>query len=177
LYEGNLATQEIETAKAGQQADYPAGIPECGTDALRFALCAYTSGGRDINLDILRVDGYRKFCNKLWNANRFAMMKLGDNFIPREDAKLTGNESLAEKWILNKFNKAAIETNKALEDRNFMAATNIIYNFWIYELCDVYIVSECGFIVHVSHPPTYTDFKLCHAIIIGTDQAHLRCQH
>ncbi|CAM0141728.1 valine--tRNA ligase [Umbelopsis sp. WA50703] len=139
LYEGNLATQEIETAKAGQQADYPAGIPECGTDALRFALCAYTSGGRDINLDILRVDGYRKFCNKLWNANRFAMMKLGDNFIPREDAKLTGNESLAEKWILNKFNKAAIETNKALEDRNFMAATNIIYNFWIYELCDVYI--------------------------------------
>ncbi|KAJ2956002.1 hypothetical protein NQZ79_g8104 [Umbelopsis isabellina] len=139
LYEGNLATQEIETAKAGQQADYPAGIPECGTDALRFALCAYTSGGRDINLDILRVDGYRKFCNKLWNANRFAMMKLGDNFTPRADAKLTGNESLAEKWILNKFNKAAIETNKALEERNFMAATNIIYNFWIYELCDVYI--------------------------------------
>ncbi|KAI9280350.1 tRNA synthetases class I-domain-containing protein [Umbelopsis sp. AD052] len=139
LYEGNLDPREIKTAMSGQKADYPAGIPECGTDALRFALCAYTSGGRDINLDILRVDGYRKFCNKLWNATRFAMMKLGDNFTPRPDTKLTGNESLADKWILHKLNKAAIETNKALEDRNFMAATNIVYNFWIYELCDVYI--------------------------------------
>ncbi|KAI8580129.1 hypothetical protein K450DRAFT_238309 [Umbelopsis ramanniana AG] len=139
LYEGNLDPREIKTAMSGQKADYPAGIPECGTDALRFALCAYTSGGRDINLDILRVDGYRKFCNKLWNATRFAMMKLGDNFTPRPDTKLTGNESLADKWILHKLNKAAIETNKALEDRNFMAATNIVYNFWIYELCDVFI--------------------------------------
>lgn len=141
LYEGNLDPREIKTAMSGQQADYPAGIPECGTDALRFALCAYTSGGRDINLDILRVDGYRKFCNKLWNATRFAMMKLGDNFTPKPDTKLTGNESLADKWILHKLNKAAIETNKALEERNFMAATNIVYNFWIYELCDVFIVS------------------------------------
>jgi valyl-tRNA synthetase len=140
LYEGNLDPREIKTAMAGQKADYPAGIPECGTDALRFALCAYTSGGRDINLDILRVDGYRKFCNKLWNATRFAMMKLGDNFTPRPDAKLTGNESLADKWILHKLNKAAIDTNKALEERNFMAATNVVYNFWIYELCDVFIV-------------------------------------
>ncbi|GAB5587672.1 valine--tRNA ligase [Umbelopsis nana] len=139
LYEGNLDPREIKTAIAGQKADYPAGIPECGTDALRFALCAYTSGGRDINLDILRVDGYRKFCNKLWNATRFAMMKLGNNFTPRADARLTGNESLADKWILHKLNKAAIDTNKALEERNFMAATNAVYNFWIYELCDVFI--------------------------------------
>ena len=88
LLEGNLDPREVEKAKQGQKADYPKGIPSCGTDALRFALCAYTTGGRDINLDILRVEGYRKFCNKIWNATRFAMMKLGDNFTPNPDAKV-----------------------------------------------------------------------------------------
>ncbi|RUS33808.1 hypothetical protein BC938DRAFT_483795 [Jimgerdemannia flammicorona] len=139
LYEGNLDAVEIERAKSGQKADYPNGIPECGTDALRFALCAYTSAGRDINLDILRVEGYRKFCNKLWNATRFALMKLGDDFQPRTDATLTGNESLADRWILSKLNNASIEVNKALLDNNFMIATNVVYQFWIYELCDVFI--------------------------------------
>ena len=65
LYNSNLDPREIEKAKAGQKQDYPNGIPECGTDALRFALCAYTAQGRDINLDVLRVQGYRFFCNKL----------------------------------------------------------------------------------------------------------------
>lgn len=139
LYEGNLDPREIEKAKAGQKADYPKGIPECGTDALRFALCAYTTGGRDINLDILRVEGYRKFCNKLWNATRFALMKLGNDFKPKADAKPSGKESLADKWILAKLNKAARDTNQALKERNFMAATNAVYQFWLYELCDVYI--------------------------------------
>lgn len=139
LYEGNLDPREIKKAEAGQKADFPKGIPECGTDALRFALCAYTTGGRDINLDILRVEGYRKFCNKLWNATRFALMKLGTDFKPFASAEPTGNESLADKWILSKLNKCAIDTNKALEDRNFMVATNAVYQFWLYELCDVYI--------------------------------------
>ncbi|CAO3638672.1 unnamed protein product [Cunninghamella blakesleeana] len=139
LLEGNLDPREIEKASAGQKADFPKGIPECGTDALRFALCAYTTGGRDINLDISRVEGYRKFCNKIWNATRFALMKLGDDFKPVADAKASGKESLADKWILNKLNKAAVETNKALSERNFMGATTAVYQFWMYELCDVYI--------------------------------------
>ncbi|KAI0942446.1 valine--tRNA ligase [Taiwanofungus camphoratus] len=64
LYEGNLDEREIAKAKAGQKKDFPKGIPQCGTDALHFALCAYSGGGRDINLEILPVEGYRKFCNK-----------------------------------------------------------------------------------------------------------------
>ncbi|KAG2218972.1 hypothetical protein INT45_008396 [Circinella minor] len=139
LLEGNLDPREIEKAKLGQKADYPKGIPACGTDALRFALCAYTTGGRDINLDILRVEGYRKFCNKIWNATRFAMMKLGDDFKPNPDAKPTGNESLADQWILSKLNIAARDTNKALAERNFMGATSAVHQFWLYDLCDVYI--------------------------------------
>lgn len=72
----------MEIAKAGQAADYPQGIPECGTDALRFALMAYTSQGRDINLDVLRVHGYRCFCNKIWQGTRFTFLQLGIDFVP-----------------------------------------------------------------------------------------------
>ena len=101
--------------------------------------------GRDINLDILRVDGYRKFCNKLFNATKFAMLKFDMSFVPEAIAK-TGQESLVEKWILHKVNIAATEINTYLADRNFMAATTSAYNFWLYELCDIYIVCFSFFV-------------------------------
>lgn len=82
LYEGNLDEKEIQKATQGQKKDFPKGIPQCGTDALRFALCAYTGTNRDINLEILRVEGYRKFCNKIFNATKFAMLKLDETFVP-----------------------------------------------------------------------------------------------
>ena len=88
LYEGNLDEKEIKKAEAGQKKDFPKGIPQCGTDALRFALCAYSGGGRDINLEILRVEGYRKFCNKIFNATKFAMLKLDETFVPEPLAKV-----------------------------------------------------------------------------------------
>lgn len=106
LREGNLDEKEILKAQAGQKKDFPKGIPQCGTDALRFALCAYSGGGlwyfifrliermalrlltgRDINLEILRVEGYRKFCNKIFNATKFAMLKLDETFVPEPSAK------------------------------------------------------------------------------------------
>ncbi|KAG8735288.1 hypothetical protein FRC10_010763 [Ceratobasidium sp. 414] len=139
LNEGNFDEREILKAQAGQKKDFPKGIPQCGTDALRFALCAYTSGGRDINLEILRVEGYRKFCNKLWNATKFAMLKLDDSFVPEASPEPTGRETIVEKWILHKLDIAATDTNRALEERNFMAATTAVHNFWLYELCDVFI--------------------------------------
>ncbi|KAJ7609088.1 tRNA synthetases class I-domain-containing protein [Roridomyces roridus] len=139
LKEGNLDEKEIVKATAGQKKDFPKGIPQCGADALRFALCAYSAGGRDINLEILRVEGYRKFCNKVFNATKFAMLKLDESFVPEPSAKPTGKESLVEKWILHKLNAAAAEINTHLADRNFMLATTAAYNFWLYELCDVYI--------------------------------------
>ncbi|KAG5652557.1 hypothetical protein H0H81_004566 [Sphagnurus paluster] len=139
LREGNLDEKEIVKAIAGQKKDFPKGIPQCGTDALRFALCAYSGGGRDINLEILRVEGYRKFCNKIFNATKFAMLKLDESFVPEPRAKPTGRESLVEKWILHKLNIAAAEINTQLAERNFMLATTAAYNFWLYELCDVYI--------------------------------------
>ncbi|PWN87557.1 putative VAS1-valyl-tRNA synthetase [Acaromyces ingoldii] len=139
LREGNLDEKEVIKATQGQKKDYPKGIPQCGTDALRFTLCAYTSAGRDLNLDVSRVEGYRKFCNKLWNATRFALLKLEGDFQPAADEKPTGRESAVEKWILHRLNAVAEEANRGLEERNFMSTTGAIFNFWLYELCDVYI--------------------------------------
>lgn len=76
LVDSNLDPKEIVTAQEGQKKDFPNGIPECGTDAMRFALCAFLTHGLGINLDILRVQGYRFFCNKIWNATKFALMYL-----------------------------------------------------------------------------------------------------
>lgn len=135
---GNLDPKEIEKAAAGQKQSYPNGIPECGTDALRFALCAYTTGGRDINLDILRVEGYRKFCNKIYQATKFVLGRLGADYQPPASAAKSGQESLVEKWILHKLTTAAAAVNTHLDNREFSEATTAVYNFW-YDLCDVYI--------------------------------------
>ncbi|ORY37912.1 valyl-tRNA synthetase [Rhizoclosmatium globosum] len=154
---GNLDPREVKKAQEGQAKDFPNGIPQCGTDALRFTLLNYSSGGRDINLDVLRIEGYRKFCNKLWNAVlKMGLDKLGAHFIPQPaEIYITGKESLADLWILHKLNIAARETNKALEDRNFMQATNVVYNFWMYELCDVYL-------------------EICKPVLAGTDEVQRR---
>jgi valyl-tRNA synthetase len=152
LEDGNLDPREVDKAMEGQKRDFPKGIPQCGSDALRFALLSYTSAGRDISIDILRVEGYRKFGNKLWNAIRLAQQKLGDDFEPAPyGTNVTGIESLSDLWILNKLNFAIRETNQNLEQRNFMQATGAVYNFWLYELCDVYL-------------------EICKPVIDGTDE-------
>jgi valyl-tRNA synthetase len=142
LAAGNLDPREIERAKAGQKADYPEGIPECGADAMRFALCAYTSQGRDINLDVKRVVGYRHFCNKMWNAVKFSLNVLGDNFVPSTVDELTlspSGDNIMEVWILSRLAAAVGESNKGFHDYDFPTVTTAIYNFWLYELCDVYL--------------------------------------
>lgn len=138
LLQGNLDPREVEKAKIGQKESYPNGIPQCGTDAMRFALCAYTTGGRDINLDILRVEGYRKFCNKIYQATKFALMRLGDDYQSPATEGLSGNESLVEKWILHKLTETSKIVNEALDKRDFLTSTSSIYEFW-YLICDVYI--------------------------------------
>ncbi|XP_035683587.1 valine--tRNA ligase-like isoform X1 [Branchiostoma floridae] len=141
LENSNLDPKEVARAKQGQKEDYPNGIPECGTDALRFALCAYTSQGRDINLDVLRVQGYRFFCNKMWNATKFALTSLGEGFQPRFEAKLSGNERLIDQWILSRLVAAVDAANRGFESYDFPLVTNGIYNFWLYDLCDKYLES------------------------------------
>ena len=138
---GNLEEKEVKKAQEGQAQDYPDGIPECGTDAMRFALVAYTAQGRDINLDVLRVVGYRHWCNKLWNAIRFAIMNLGDGYEPPETPLTSATPGLppASKWALHRLNTAVKTTVDAMEVYDFANATTGVYAFWQYDVCDVFI--------------------------------------
>lgn len=139
LKQGNLDPKEIATATRFQKSAFPNGIPECGADALRFSLINYTTGGGDINFDIHQMHGYRKFCNKIYQATKFVLGKLDKDFTPNKQPTSTGNESLAELWILHKFTTAASEINAALAAREFSTSTKIAYEYWYSHLCDVYI--------------------------------------
>lgn len=141
LIDSNLDPKEIEKAKAGQKQDFPNGIPECGTDAMRFALCSYMTQARDINLDISRVQGYRFFCNKLWNATKFALMYFESGETYEIHNKITSKESKVDLWILSKLSNVIDIVNKSFENYEFATATQSCHNFWLYELCDNYL--EC----------------------------------
>lgn len=91
-----------------------------------------------INLDVQRVVSYRHWCNKLWNAIRFAMGKLGDNYNPPAALVVDPMPSIC-KWILSVLNKAVAKTISSLEAYRFSDASTAVYHWWQYELCDVYI--------------------------------------
>jgi valyl-tRNA synthetase len=139
LKAGNLAPKEIERATKWQQSAFPNGIDECGSDALRFSLVNYSVGGVDINFDVKVMKSYRNFCNKIYQATKYVLGNLPQDFVPQTKGGKTGKESLPERWILHKMNSAAREINEALATREFSRATQAIHGYWLYELCDVYI--------------------------------------
>ncbi|MFL5272861.1 MAG: class I tRNA ligase family protein, partial [Anaeromyxobacteraceae bacterium] len=108
-----------------------------GADALRFTLAALTAQGRDIKLAKERIEGYRAFANKLWNATRFALMNLG-GFTLREGAPGAARTA-ADRWILARLQRAVNDTVDALESYRFNDAANAVYQFVWHELCDWYI--------------------------------------
>jgi valyl-tRNA synthetase len=139
---GNLALSEIKLAEKNLRKDFASGIAKCGADALRFTLLSYTLGMKDINLDISRVEGYRRLCNKLWNANKFCKMISGDknlSIYSKTDLKNLSNYSSLIKWILIGRNKAVKNSILNLEKFNFMMATQTIHQFFLYDFCDVFI--------------------------------------
>ena len=122
----------------GNVIDPLAVMDQYGTDALRFTLAAFAAQGRDIKLDEDRIDGYRNFCNKLWNASRFSFMNLEDY---KGTCTLEANkhQSLADRWILSRLNRTAQEVQIALEAFRFNDAATTLYKFIWNEFCDWYI--------------------------------------
>lgn len=116
---------------------FPQGIEAYGTDALRFTFAAMASTSRDINFDMGRVEGYRNFCNKLWNASRFVLMNTED-----QDNGAQGGElelSLADKWIWAKFQQTLTEFEQALAGYRFDIAAQTLYEFTWNQFCDWYL--------------------------------------
>lgn len=115
------------------------GIPQSGADALRFSLAAMTMPGRNIRLSMERVEGYRNFVNKLWNASRFTLMNL-EGFELAEYQKIdTADLAIHHRWILSRLGQVAGEVKVQLEAYRFSEAANTLYHFAWHEFCDWYI--------------------------------------
>ncbi len=114
--------------------EFPNGIDAYGTDALRLTFCSLATGGRDINFDIKRVEGYRNFCNKLWNAARFIDLNIDNYGISKKRS-----ESSIDFWIDYKFNKTVKKVDQSMNEFRFDLATKAIYEFIWYEFCDWFI--------------------------------------
>ncbi|MBS0032724.1 valine--tRNA ligase [Candidatus Palibaumannia cicadellinicola] len=118
---------------------FPNGIPSYGTDALRFTLTAQASTGRDINFSMKRLEGYRNFCNKLWNASRFILIHTQDQdcgFGFDGGKKVL---SLADRWILALLNQTVKKFRDAIDNYRFDLVAGILYEFTWYQFCDWYL--------------------------------------
>jgi valyl-tRNA synthetase len=135
---GNMMQPQLaEKIRKRTEKQFPNGIEPHGTDALRFTLAALASTGRDINWDMKRLEGYRNFCNKLWNASRFVLMNAEG-----QDCGFNGGEkvlSLADRWILAEFNRTVKAYREALDTYRFDLAANILYEFTWNQFCDWYL--------------------------------------
>jgi valyl-tRNA synthetase len=125
--------------KIGNQTkkQFPEGIEATGTDALRFTLAALASTGRDINWDMKRLEGYRNFVNKLWNASRYVTMMTED-----KDTGLCGGDielSLADHWILSQYQETVTQFRQYLDSYRFDMAANTLYEFTWNQFCDWYL--------------------------------------
>ncbi len=113
-------------------------IDEYGADAFRFTLTSFAAMGRDVKLSTDRIAGYRNFCNKIWNASRFALMNL-EGFEPEGISLTELDLSDADRWILTRFKDAAGQVETALEEYRFNDAASALYAFTWHSFCDWYI--------------------------------------
>ena len=135
---GNMMQPQLaEKIAKRTEKQFPNGIEAHGTDALRFTLAALASTGRDINWDLKRLEGYRNFCNKLWNASRYVLMNTEEH-----DCGFKGGDldySLSDKWILAEFNQTVKAYREAFDTYRFDLAANILYEFTWNQFCDWYL--------------------------------------
>ena len=119
------------------RAEFPDGIAAYGTDALRFTNCSLASTGRDIKFDMGRVEGYRNFCNKIWNAARYVMMQCEDKDCGADGAEV--ELTLADRWIISQLQRTEAEVTRQLDQFRFDLASNALYEFIWNQYCDWYL--------------------------------------
>ncbi len=134
---GLMQPQMAAKIEASTRKQYPDGIPAFGTDALRFTFAALASTGRDIKFDLHRIEGYRNFCNKLWNASRFVLMNCEDQQI----AQQINFNALppTDRWILSRLQELTDIVHRDFQNYRFDLAAKALYEFTWNEFCDWYL--------------------------------------
>ncbi len=138
---GLMQPQLKPKIEAATRKQFPDGIPEFGTDALRFTFAALASNGRDIRFDLGRIEGYRNFCNKIWNAARFVMLNM-DEAAPAKtmQGNVPGRDtSLPGRWIRSRFGKTIAAVDQHIGQYRLDLAAKALYEFTWNEYCDWYL--------------------------------------
>lgn len=134
---GLMRPQDAAKIDKQTRKEYADGIAAYGTDALRFTFCSLASTGRDINFDMNRVEGYRNFCNKIWNAARYVLMQCENQDCGQkgEAVELT----LADRWIISALQRTEAEVSRHLDQFRFDLAAQSLYEFIWNQYCDWYL--------------------------------------
>ncbi|MCG6658605.1 valine--tRNA ligase [Halomonas campisalis] len=132
-----MQPQKAKAIAKATRSEFPEGVEPHGTDALRFTFLSQATTGRDIKFDMGRLDGYRNFCNKLWNASRYVLMNAEG-----EDCGAAGGDvelSLADRWIVSRLQQTEAQVTRAMEEFRFDHASQALYEFIWNEYCDWYL--------------------------------------